>query len=128
MACLVRVWRVSLISGLWLALTAPAWAATNIFMSITGAQGPIQGEAKSPHGAEWIPILEINETVAASRDAASGQATGKRQHEPIRIVKEVDVASPKLQNAAARGEHLKEVVFQFYRDVQGKQELYHTIR
>ncbi len=31
-----------------------------------------------------------------NRDAASGQATGKRQHQPIQIKKEIDKASPKL--------------------------------
>lgn len=33
--------------------------------------------------------------VKSPRDAASGQASGKRQHEPVRIIKEVEPASPK---------------------------------
>jgi type VI protein secretion system component Hcp len=36
------------------------------------------------------------ENVTGGRDAASGMATGRRQHKPIEFVKEVDVASPKL--------------------------------
>jgi hypothetical protein len=31
------------------------------------------------------------------RDAASGQASGKRQHEPVTVHKEVDAATPKLK-------------------------------
>ena len=31
------------------------------------------------------------------RDAASGQASGKRQHQPVTVRKEVDAASPKLK-------------------------------
>ena len=32
-----------------------------------------------------------------AKDAASGQASGKRQHQPVTVRKEVDAASPKLK-------------------------------
>ncbi len=32
--------------------------------------------------------------VSAPRDAASGQASGKRQHKPIKFIKEWDAATP----------------------------------
>jgi len=123
---LVQRWIV--ISFLSLALAVPAIAANNVFMSITGPRGPIQGDAKSPHGSQWIPVLEFDESVVAPRDAATGQATGKRQHPPVKVVKQIDAASPQLQKAAATGEHLKEVVFQLYRNNAGKEELYETVR
>lgn len=97
-------------------------------MSIAGPRGPILGDAKSPHGSQWIPILEFDESIISPRDPASGQASGKRQHEPVKIVKQVDAASPQLLKAATSGEHLKEVVFQLFRNNGGKEELYETIR
>jgi type VI secretion system secreted protein Hcp len=123
---LVQRWIV--ISLLGLGLAAPAIAANNVFMSVIGTRGPMQGDAKSPHGSEWMPVLEFDESVIAPRDAATGQATGKRQHQPVKIVKQVDAASPQLQKAATTGEHLKEVVFQLYRNNSGKEELYETVR
>jgi type VI secretion system secreted protein Hcp len=130
MVLVTRLWRTSLVSFLCVVLAAPVYAATNIYMSITGGKpGQFAGDSKSPHGSQWIPIVQINESVAAPRDSATGQASGKRQHEPIKVVKEIDASSPQLRKAVTTGEHLKEVVFQFYRSgAQGKDELYETIR
>jgi len=45
------------------------------------------------------PVEELSdaalENVTGGRDAASGMATGRRQYEPIVIVKDTDVASSK---------------------------------
>jgi type VI secretion system secreted protein Hcp len=48
--------------------------------------------------------------VVSPRDAASGQATGKRQHRPLTFVHHVDKASPKLAQAAAKGTHIPRVL------------------
>lgn len=48
-------------------------------------------------------------TAATPRDAASGMATGRRMHKPFTITKEIDVASPKLVQACASGQHMQEV-------------------
>ncbi len=39
------------------------------------------------------------------RDAATGQASGKRMHKPFVIMREVDKASPLLAKACASGQH-----------------------
>jgi len=38
----------------------------------------------------------VTEAYLAPRDSASGQATGKRQHKPITVIKEWDKATPML--------------------------------
>jgi hypothetical protein len=38
-----------------------------------------------------------NPSAKSPKDVASGQATGKRQHEPMTVKKEVDAATPKLK-------------------------------
>lgn len=116
-----------------LGLATPALAATNIFMSISSTQGSSKGDEKSPYGSQWIPVLQFNQSVVSPRDNATGQASGKRQHETIKVVKVVDASSPQLQRAAVTREHLKEVVFEFYRPngkgtERDKAGLYQTIR
>jgi Type VI secretion system effector, Hcp len=41
-------------------------------------------------------INTSHSNIKSPRDAASGHASGKRQHEPVQIKKTVDAASPKL--------------------------------
>jgi type VI secretion system secreted protein Hcp len=83
---------------------APAMAAVDAFMTVTGAkQGPIKGEAAS--GSIQL--------VSVARDAASGMATGKRMHSTITITKNVDAASPKLYAASSTHEPLSNVTITF---------------
>lgn len=55
--------------------------------------------------------------IQSPRDVATGQASGKRMHKPLVIVKEVDKASPKLYQACASGKHFPSAVV----DVGGHQ-------
>jgi type VI secretion system secreted protein Hcp len=57
--------------------------------------------------------------VLSPRNDASGLPTGKRQHNPIVIHREIDSASPKLLQALATSEVFTEVLLDFER-VAGK--------
>jgi type VI secretion system secreted protein Hcp len=98
-------------------------------MKIEGAKpGQFKGEAKEPGRSQWIPVVAVALEPESQREAATGLASGKRQHKPIRITKELGASSAQLQEALAHNEHLKEVVIQFVRrDLQGKEEVYRTI-
>ena len=125
-----RLWRVTMGAGLWLALAAlPASAAVNTYMKIEGAkQGPFKGEGTRKGGNQWIPVVSIAYAVQSPRDAATGQASGKRQHKPIKITKEWGAASPQLQRALADNEVLREVVIEFVRPgPRGQEEVYRTV-
>jgi type VI secretion system secreted protein Hcp len=130
MLVFARLRSASLISVLCVGLAVPAYAGTSIYMSITGGKpGEFAGDSKSPHGSQWILIEKIDESAVSSRDASSGRASGKRQHETIKVVKLIDASSPQLRKAETTGEHLKEVVFEFYRpNGKDKEEVYETIR
>lgn len=52
---------------------------------------------ESPTRASTGGVTAVTSEVVAPRDAATGQASGKRQHKPIKIVKEWDAASPQLK-------------------------------
>ncbi len=58
-----------------------------------------------------MDVLKFQQGIVSPRDAASGQATGKRQYNPITIVKRVDASTPRLFQACATNEILPAVQF-----------------
>lgn len=67
------------------AFSAPAFAASDYFLKIEG----VEGEASTVEVLDWSwgasnpTVAASDERVAAPRDAASGQASGKRMHKPM---------------------------------------------
>jgi type VI secretion system secreted protein Hcp len=55
----------------------------------------IEGEARDKNHQGWSDVLAVS-GIPAPRDAASGMATGKRQHKPLTITKPIDKATPML--------------------------------
>ena len=95
-------------------------AGTRIFVTIEGTkQGKIKGE---PGLGERFPALRVNYEVTAPRDISTGQASGKRQHGAVLVVKDWGAASPQLLQALAQNEILKSVLIEFFRTGQGGQE------
>jgi len=105
--------------------------AVQAYVKITGAkQGQFKGEGtqKAPTGAGAIPLVRFLSSAAAPRDRASGQASGKRQWQPIRITKEWGASSPQLLQALTTNEQIKTAVFEFYQsDRAGKVQLHYRI-
>ena len=66
-------------------------------------------ERTTKNGKPMIEIYGFSHEVIAPRDAASGVATGKRQHKPLTITKEIDASSPLLFNLKKTGRVLPEV-------------------
>jgi len=66
--------------------------------------------------------------VALPRDPQSGQVTGQRVHQPAKILKYVDKASPMLLQAIASGEVLQLEASFFRTATSGKQEKYYTVK
>ncbi|MGB5485766.1 MAG: type VI secretion system tube protein TssD, partial [Lysobacterales bacterium] len=71
--------------------------ALNAYLNLTGeTQGKINGSVTRAGREDSIKVIAVNHEVASPRDAASGLPTGKRQHKPFTITKEVDESSPLL--------------------------------
>ncbi|MEX0595898.1 MAG: type VI secretion system tube protein TssD [Candidatus Paceibacterota bacterium] len=60
-------------------------------------------------------IVSYSHGITSPRDAATGQATGKRQHEPIVIRKEIDRATPLLLKALVDNNKIDAVEIKLYR-------------
>ena len=105
--------------------------AYEFYVTIKGSkQGQFKGATDGPatkKSARISGVRFLAETVSP-RDAATGQASGKRQHKPIMITKEWDAASPQPFNALVNNEVLTSVLFEFVKtSPQGAEYVYHTI-
>jgi type VI secretion system secreted protein Hcp len=75
-----------------------------------------------------ILVHAFTSQVISPRDPSSGLPTGKRQHQPILILKEIDKSSVLLWSALVNNENLTAWKLQFYAsDAKGIEQLLYTI-
>lgn len=87
----------------------------NAYLTATGQkQGPIKGGVTQKGREGSIAVYGVDHEVLSPRDAASGLPTGKRQHKPFVIRKEIDKASPLLFKTLVTNETLTKVVLKFF--------------
>jgi len=103
--------------------------ALQAYVTIRGSkQGQFKGEGVRRKDKDAIPILSFSYDVQIPRDTASGQATGRRQHKPIVILKEWGAATPQLFQALVTNEVLTQVVAQFFKvNPNGEELIYQRI-
>jgi type VI secretion system secreted protein Hcp len=103
--------------------------ALNAYLRLTGeTQGEIKGSVTQRGREDSIMVIAASHEVISPRDAASGLPSGKRQHKPITITKEVDKSSPLLYRALVDNENITEWVLQFWRPSRtGKEEQFYTV-
>ncbi len=88
-------------------MAQPSVAALNAYLWLRGeTQGDIRGSVAQPGRENSIMVIAFSHELVSPRDAASGRPTGKRQHKPIKITKEIDRSTPLLMNALTSGENL----------------------
>ena len=103
--------------------------AYQIYVTIEGMkQGIFKGDG-GPAGPARVTGLAFNYGVTSPRDAATGQASGKRQHSQVAFVKAWSAASPQVFEACCTNEMLKSVLFEFVEaDAGGKEQVSHSIK
>ena len=100
--------------------------ALNAYLTLTGeTQGEIKGSVTQANRADSIMVISTNHEVISPRDAASGLPTGKRQHKPFTITKEVDKSSPLLYNALVKNENITAWKLQYYAPSSAGEENQH---
>lgn len=104
--------------------------ALNIYLKVRGStQGDIKGSVIRRGYKDQIQVTAVLHEIISPRDAASGQATGKHQHKPIVITKEIDRSTPLLRQALVTNERLPECQLQFLRPTpSGTEKCYFTIK
>ena len=100
--------------------------ALNAYLKLTGkTQGEIKGSVTQSGREDSIMVIGFNHEVVSPRDAASGLPTGKRQHKPITITKEIDKASPLLMNVLVNNETVTKWELRFWQPSPTGQEVQH---
>lgn len=87
-------------------------------------QGPFRGNDKHEFGPE---CMEFSYQVTAPLDSVTGHTSGKRQHNPVKIVKEWGASSPQLFHAIFSNEVLNSVLIEFVRTNTNGPDVSYTI-
>ena len=92
-------------------------------------QGQFKGESPKDKDKDTMLGLSFAYEVKSPRDVATGQPSGKRQHMPIRFVKEWGAATPQIFTALTTNEVLPTVSFEFTRtNANGEEYVYYSIK
>lgn len=90
--------------------------ALNSYLTLKGQkQGNIKGSVTQKGREGQIMVIAVSHEIVSPQDSASGLPTGKRQHKPLVITKELDKSSPLLYKALVSNETLTSFVLNFYR-------------
>src|SRR5258708_27207786 len=104
--------------------------AGRFYATVIGAkQGTFKAEGtQGGLGKGKIPGVDFAYGVAAPHDAATGAASGKRQHHPVIFTKEWGASSPQFYQASFTNEVLTSATFEFTLIApDGKEAIDHTI-
>ena len=90
--------------------------AETVHLYLKAAGKDIKGEStqESLGRKDSIECLVYDQSVTTAREAATNMMTGRRQYQPLRIVKRIDKASPLLMKALTGNEKI-DAVFKFFR-------------
>ncbi len=78
----------------------------------------VTGARQGAFSTTPITLLGLSHEIVSPRDPASGLPTGKRQHKPLIITKQLDKSSPLFLNALVTNENLTAVTISLTRDGQ----------
>jgi type VI secretion system secreted protein Hcp len=109
---------------------SPPFRVTSIFVAAKSSRlGAIKSEGTGKTSKDQFAALSLDYELRTPRDASTGQASGKRQHSPVSIVKEWGAASPQLFQALVNNEVLETVDIDCYGVVEGgKNGLVHKLK
>ncbi len=89
--------------------------ALNAYLTLEGeTQGAVAGSVTQGGREDSIMVIGFNHEIVSPRDAASGLPTGKRQHKPLVITKEIDKSSPLLQLILCTNENITKFEINFW--------------
>jgi type VI secretion system secreted protein Hcp len=88
--------------------------AYEAYISINGSkQGKFKGNSSKSGRHGWIEVVSFSYGVQSPRDAATGLASGKRQHKPVSFGLDTGLVSPQIFQALVSNEVLTDVLIEF---------------
>jgi type VI secretion system secreted protein Hcp len=88
--------------------------ALDAYMTLKGnVSGDIKGSVTTPGHEGAIRVVAVQHEITSPRDAQSGLPTGRRQHKPFVVTKELDRSSPILYRMLATNETITSLVVKF---------------
>lgn len=100
--------------------------ALNAYLTLKGeTQGDIKGSVTQAGREDTIAVIAFDQEIKSPRDAASGLPTGKRQHGPLTITKEVDKSTPLIYSAMVNNENISELKLMCWQPSATGQEVQH---
>jgi type VI secretion system secreted protein Hcp len=107
--------------------------ALNAYLKLKGQKhGEVKGSVTQKGREGKIMVIAASHEVLSPRDSVSGNATGKVQHEPFIITKEVDKATPVLYEMLVTNENITEWELQFWKPGSGSgsgvEKQYYTVK
>jgi type VI secretion system secreted protein Hcp len=104
--------------------------SSNYFFKVKGVKsGQFKGDELVKKGTDgWMQGLAFDYALVSPRDVATGQASGRRQHHPVKVHMDWGPSAPQFFAAAVNNEELTEVNFEFYRpEANGVDTCYYKI-
>jgi type VI secretion system secreted protein Hcp len=113
MLAALAVWQMNRPGG---TISAGAATTVEIFMNAKAQKtGEFLGDSTRKGHEKDTVVLAYSYELVSPRDPASGQATGKRIHKPIKITKELGSNSPQYLDALSTNEVITSVVINFFK-------------
>lgn len=122
--------KLLVIAVLFVFASSQTFAALNAYLRLTGeTQGEIKGGVTQAGREDSIMVIGTSHEVVAPRDAASGLPSGRRQHKPFTITKEVDKSTPLLFSALTNNENIPSFELQYWQPSKtGAEFQFYTIK
>jgi type VI secretion system secreted protein Hcp len=116
--------------GAGLAPLSEADAALNAYLKMKGEKsGDIKGSVTQKGREGSIQLISVSHEIVSPRDAASGLPTGKIQHKPLVIRKQIDKSSPLIASALTNNERIKTWEMSVYQpNAKGAETVAYTIK
>lgn len=89
----------------------------------------VDGESQDKRHKGWCDIESWSWGVSQPSDRASGRATGKRQHKPFTIIKEIDKSTPLLMTNCVTNKKIGTIQFEVMKPgATGEETTYFKIK
>ena len=88
--------------------------ALNAYVSAAKGKAAFKGGCIQKGREGWMEIIACNHSIISPRDPASGQATGKRTHKPLRFRMYYDQSLPQWYQALCDNEAISEMTLAYF--------------